>query len=623
MCDDIKSSVRVAAMSLAMTLTGILTRSLEATDATNNKANVMLEQVIPFLLSPSGLESSAQDVQAFALDTLLKIIKSGGRKTLQPFVPNIVSHLLALLSSLEPGAVNYVRLNADRYDISTERIDDIRLNSVRGSPMMEAIERCLDFLDEKTMALLSPSLENAIKTAIGLPSKVGSTRVLVSLSTRHNYIFKIYADQFLRLARKQVLDRNDTVSSAFAAACGYLTRLSSDKEILMLVGHCQQLYFDSDDERHRRVSGEIVYAISKYAKDRFDAVASAILPFTFVAKHDASERTKASFQDTWSENVGGSRSVRLYLKEIISLASKYLRSHQWSIKHASARAVASVVSSLGNEIDEASAKEIWPALEDAIQGKTWEGKEVILEGLIQFVKGSNILATDEFISDQVEAILLRESKRNNPAYRRYALGCLGDFVELAKKKNLFAQVYAITQPVITEALSNSHEMDVDGHSGGSSSKTIIDATLANSIAALLKSINPQSQSETLLTSSLRQTLELSTQVLATAGKTAPLNTTFDAYKALFERLTLDQRQSPSGPLEDVLVRYAETLFSAKDSVEQTRIKAAEASLMLVTLARQNKRITEALVKTIAQTRQQERSTTVQQILDRARKQLER
>jgi len=244
--DDVKSSVRDAAMSLARVLTSILVRSLEAGDSSSTSAEMMLKNVLPFLLSPSGLESSATDVQGFALQTLLELIKKANGRNLRAFVPELIERLLGLLSSLEPQAVNYVHLNADKYGMTAQQIDDMRLTSIRASPMMEAIERCLDLVDEPTMKEVCRSVERALKNAVGLPSKVGCSRVLVSLSTRHSFLFRVHSDEFLRLLEKLVLDRNDTVSSSYATACGYLVRLASDKEILRLVGFCRKLYFESE-----------------------------------------------------------------------------------------------------------------------------------------------------------------------------------------------------------------------------------------------------------------------------------------------------------------------------------------------------------------------------------------
>lgn len=389
-------------MSLARTLTGILTSSLEAGDSSGRNAESMLEKILPFLLSPSGLESSAQEVQAFALSTLLKIIKSSKGKTLRPFVPDLVGRLLALLSSLEPQAVNYIHLNAEKYGMTADQIDDARLTSVRGSPMMEAIERCLDFLDDVTMKVLERSLEIAIKAAVGLPSKVGCSRILVTLSTRHNFLFRAHADHFLRLLRKEVTDRNDTISSSYAAACGYLARLATDGELLKLILFCEKLYFDSDDDRSRAIAGDIIYSASKHATDRFASLAGDILPFVFVAKHDAYERARELFQDTWSENVGGSRAVLLYFKEIIQLTAEQLESPRWAVKHTSALAVADVISSAGSELTLSNAKIIWPVLKKALGGKAWQGKETVLEALVRLAKITTTANGEGKMADEMQ-----------------------------------------------------------------------------------------------------------------------------------------------------------------------------------------------------------------------------
>lgn len=618
-CDDIKESVRGAAMSLARVLTGVLTRGLEAGESSASSAEKMLKQVLPFLLSPSGLESGAPEVQDFARKTLLKIIKSSNGKTLRPFVPDLVGRLLALLSSIEPEMINYVHLNAEQYGLTAQELDDARLKNIQGSSMLEAIERCLDFLDGDSMPELQQSLENAIKTVVGLPSKVGCSRVLVTLSTRQNFIFKPYADHFLSLALKQVFDRNDTISSSYAAACGYLTRLCSNEAILNLVDSARKLYFGSDEDRHRVISGDLIYAMSKHATDRFNSLAGDILPFVFVAKHDTSDRAKTLFEDTWSENVGGSRAVLLYLKEIVGLASQHLNSARWSIKHTSAFAVADVVTSSGSAITDANARMVWPALEKALSGKTWEGKEIIMKALIHLARNSTFWSTDQGVGEQFEKIVLRESKRNNPVFRQHALECLGDFVEVRETVDMFPQVLGVTKPIIEEMLSDSDEMDIDSKSGGPSSKTVMELTLANASTALLKSVNPGERSEGDLVSSLTETFRLVSRVRTGMASRLTLNAIYDGQKELFERLNKVQHEALSGPLETILVEYVKQLFGSSEQVEQTRLKASEAAIAVAPIVQKGRRIKAALTEDLATARAQERSVSVQQSLDRARK----
>ncbi len=621
-CDDIKGSVRAEAMKLAKVLTGTLTRTLQASNSPSRGAVAMLEQVVPFLLSPSGLESSAADVQLFALHTLLEIIKHSSSDTLRPFIPDMISHLLALLSSLEPDVMNYIHLNAERYAIERDEIDDARLSIVKGSPIMEAIERCLDFVDDATMAAFAPRLEDTMKTAIGLPSKVGTTRVLVSLSTRQNVVFRPYADEFITLARKQVLDRNDTVSSAFAAACGYLARLASDAEILKLFAYCQQLYFDCDEDRQRKISGDIVYAVSKHATDRFHAVASEVLPFVFVAKHDGSPPAKSYFQDSWNENVGGSRAVLLYLPEISSLVTTYLDSPRWSIKHTSALATADLIISLGDPIHDAHAQSVWPILEKALSGKTWEGKETVLAALVHLVKCSHILTLGDGLARPIEGIVFRECKRNNPAYRRHALACLEDFVDIHRTKDLYAPVHAIIQPVVEEILGDAGEMDIDGSAGGPSSQTIREGTLACSMGALLKSINPQLQRPEDLTSTLTQAFDLTYRVMSQDGNRAAVHAIYDGYITLFGRIAHSTAIPSSNGFENVLLRYVDAFVNPEGRVEETRVKSAEAVTAMAPVAVHSDRVTVALLDALGTTRAHERSVVVQQSLDRARQRLE-
>ena len=618
-CDDIKESVRTAAMSLARVLTGILTRALEAGDSSARMADRMLKQVLPFLLSIQGLESGAPEVQEFSRKTVLQIIKKSNGKTLRPFVPEIVGRLLALLSSIEPEMINYLHMNAETFGVTKQEVDDARLKHIRGSSMLEAIERCLDYLDESSMPELQQQLENAIKTVIGLPSKVGCSRVLVSLSTRQNFIFARYADHFLPLARRQVFDRNDTISSAYAAACGYLARLASDEALLKLIDGCRKLYFESDEDRQRMISGDVVYAFSRHATDRFNSFAGELLPFVFVAKHDQYDQARSLFQDTWNENVGGSRAVLLYLKEIIQLSSQYLDSARWSVKHTSAFAVADVVASAGSKISVADAMVIWPVLEKALSGKTWEGKEKVLEAFVQFAKNSDLLKTESKVAEQMEKIMIRESKRNNATYRRHALEYLADFVSLRGEVDMYEHVYELAQPVIDELSGDTEDMDIDSSTGGVSTKTVRELTLANALTALLRSINQTKRSLDGLHSCLSQSLKLVNKVMQSNTESKTVQAAiFDALGTLFQRLhELDVETLPR-QLDDELIKYTILVFGAGDQVEPVRHKAAETAVAMAPVARKGARLRSAFAEGLTNTRAPERSSTVQQSLDRAR-----
>ncbi|KAI9728962.1 MAG: proteasome component M29 [Chrysothrix sp. TS-e1954] len=412
--DDIKASVRTSAAELARVLTGMLLRNLEAPEGKTDTINSMLKSVLPFLLSTSGLESMAKDVQETSLRTLLQIIKQSRESILRPFIPELVERLLGMLSTFEPEAINYVHMNASQYNMKQEEIDDLRLKSIRSSPLMEAIERCLDQSDEATIKLVVPRLQHSLKTAVSLPTKVGCSRVLVSLSTRRAFVFRPFADQFLESVSKRIVDRNPTVSSSYCTAMGYLARSSKDAIILQAVTSAKTLYFASEEDHTRLVMGDMIHAIAKHATDRFNGVASDILPFVFLAAHDSDESVRKVFRETWDETVGGARAASLYLNEITQLASEHLESRRWGVKHAAMLTIAECVTLIAKaqgHVNEQQCLTLWPALKLSIAGRHWRGKEKVLD-----------------------AYDLLEDKGTTNAQMKHDIKELADKVERARKK---------------------------------------------------------------------------------------------------------------------------------------------------------------------------------------------
>ena len=80
---------------------------------------------------------------------------------------------------------------------SRDMIDRLRSRIVSQSPISEAIENSLRFVDAEVIAELAPKLEATIKGAIGMPTKIGCSRVLITLFTRHVDDVRPIADRIL------------------------------------------------------------------------------------------------------------------------------------------------------------------------------------------------------------------------------------------------------------------------------------------------------------------------------------------------------------------------------------------------------------------------------------------
>jgi proteasome component ECM29 len=81
--------------------------------------------------------------------------------------------------------------------------------------------------------------------------------------------------------------------------------------------------------------------------------------------------------------------VSLHLKEIMAMSEELLDSPRWNLKHSAARSVAEATTVLSNGYDgisEDQAAIVWPVLRLALGGKTWEGKEVVVEAFAKFAE---------------------------------------------------------------------------------------------------------------------------------------------------------------------------------------------------------------------------------------------
>ncbi|KAJ5948430.1 hypothetical protein N7454_001737 [Penicillium verhagenii] len=617
--DDIKESVRVAALKLCQTITNSVIRTLE-TSGTEKRAGALLGSAIP------GLDSSVEDVRGYAIGALVQIIKKSSGTHLHPYVPGILEKFLTSLSSLEPQAVNYVHLNADKYGLTGQEIDKMRLSSIRTSPMMEVIERYLiDHLDESNLQDLAPKLEEVLRSAVGLPSKVGCSRVLVLLSMK-TLLFRPYADRFIQVLCKYVVDRNETVSASYCTSLGYLMRLASDERVLKTIDYAKTLYLGADDATSRTVAAEILYSSSKLSNDRFMAFATAALPFVFVCKHDADEHVKEEFEKTWQDNVGGSRAVALYLREIVSLVSDNLDSARWAIKHTAARAMAQAVLALEVEIDLPTAQLVWPVLEKALAGKTWEGKEVVLTALVRFARQGQALWTER--PDQGElmkTIAIREAKRANSAYRPHGLRALGE-ISLVRDSDFMPQVLQIVPPVVEEFEDG---MEIDSGNGPDSNDT-----LAACVQCLLQCLNPatagsgegqlpygtplasaQLSLTTVLGGYIQQVIGPLDQALTHGGRQV-VSTVYQELQAFFlriDRWTGPGEQVLTGPMSDL----AKLLAQDRNAVEVVRKGRAEAILAYLKLRPVVRDVPANFGDMLQVWRTSERSYTVQRILDEA------
>lgn len=468
--DDIKDSVRKEGNALTKYLATSMVRTISSSETSSRsteRSKKVLSHLIPFLLGQNGLLSDAEDIRSFAFQIILNLCKESSI-ALKPYVSEMVEKLTVLMSTIEPQVINYLTLNADKYNLKAEDIDERRLQSVGSSPLLEAIERLLGLLDENLMEGFIQSLKPAIKASVGLPSKVTGSKIIVTLVVKHIFISKPYGDQLLKIASSQLKDRNETIAASYAAACGYCCRIASISKISSFGKKLVKLYFESDDVKIRKISGIASESVCKNSGDVFNSVESAFLPLAFIAKHDFDSNVSKYFDKEWSDSTGGSGAIKLYIQEIIGLISDHIKSQDFQVRQVCAKSIVEV----SNKINGAQglgpiADSLFEILLESCKGRSWKGKEEILESLVSLSVNSRVFifknSKDPELIDKISNTILVEAKRNNIEYKKHSVKSLGKFINSFhhENENLVNEYIEIMKTFVTDEYFEDSDQDSD------------------------------------------------------------------------------------------------------------------------------------------------------------------
>lgn len=425
--DDIKDSVRKEGEALTKTLASEVMRIVKKNPSTSTiKAHDILNYFIPFLLGSKGLLSDAEEVRVFSLRTLLRICDVGG-PAINQFVPLLLSNFITAMSSMEPEAINYLVLNADKFNLDTNELDSQRISNVGKSSLMQAIEDLLSRLTEDLMPEIINVIKDSISKSVGLPSKICGSRVLVILTTKHMELTRQYGNELLAICIRQTLSKSNVVMTSYATAAGYVCRLCSVSSIIKFSKKIEAMYFESGHPESKITASVSSLCVSKYSGEMFTSVLSAFLPLAFIGKHDSNNVVAENFEREWSEYSVGMSSLHLYFLEISDLLVKNLGSQEFEVRVTLSKALLELSKGIGSTDPSLDDSSLLLAVIECMKGRYWRGKETLLESLVHLAicfKKSLNKTTQAKISD----ILVQEANRKKRAYRIFALLQMGEFI---------------------------------------------------------------------------------------------------------------------------------------------------------------------------------------------------
>ncbi|KAL7747635.1 proteasome component M29 [Sorochytrium milnesiophthora] len=426
--DDIKESVRAAALTTCKTFANLTVRYVDPATVTPAEGEKVLSIVVPFLLH-KGLASSAEDVRRFSLNTLVQLCEKSG-SLLSKHVAEIALVLLECLSSMEPQAMtpgsDYLSFHIEKYDMTQDQLEHARLASARTSPIMQALESLVDNLTAESMEPLVANVVNVIRRGVGMPTRAGCARLVCSICYKKPVLVKPYADEILKALSGAVNDRSPAVRASMATAAGYTAKCASLDFVTKFATHCKKLYLDNSDPDLKSGAPITFTELSRHALDVVKSIESAVLPLTYFGCYDTDESIAKIWKTCWDLNTSQSTApLRLYTREIIELVLASLSSAKWEVKQQAARTVSELCKALDQKYMEVHLPAVTSALREALGKGLWEGKQVVLSTLI-----GCCVAYPEYFCDHVDTlddivqILSREIQRSDVAYKRSVIDAL-------------------------------------------------------------------------------------------------------------------------------------------------------------------------------------------------------
>lgn len=201
-----------------------------------------------------------------------------------------------------------------------------------------------------------------------------------------------------------------------------------------------ELYFENQSNKG---IPQAISAINKRHQEILKDYSNHILPLIFFAMHEQiteeNRTTVELWKDLWTENSPGDAGIRMNLDSILPTLEKCLDDPSWAIKAQSANSINTIASRLGNTLGDAERNRLINALLSCISGRTFQGKERILQALASLCNGLKKDDTVQLHKHIIDAVM-KECQKEEPIYRTHALKAIGDILEQLNEDR-FEEVY--------------------------------------------------------------------------------------------------------------------------------------------------------------------------------------
>lgn len=460
--DDIHEGTRLAATNTTKILSKVCIRYCDSSHG--NAGKEVIQAILPVLLD-TGITHVVDTVRAISLQTVSQLVSTAG-VLLKPSLVNLIPSLLETIGESENPKLSYLSNVCGATTETQEAIDNIRANVAKGHYASDTITKCIQYIDADVLKDLMPKVIDLIKCSIGFGTKIACSHFIILLSTHLKTELQPYSAKVLSALLNGLLDRNAAVRKNNAVSIGHIVGSAKDSNMDKLFNTLNTWYLEREDDAIRLAIGQTLQSINNYNQEKLKNYQKIVIPLAFFAMHaekiPGNESTVELWTDLWNEITPGTEAgIMQNLRAITDILHMALESASWTTKVQAANAVHTVALKSGHNIDIEARNTLLKILTDGLRGRTWNGKERLLNALAMLACNSKeALNADTALLDTVVATLHRESKKENAEYRRHALQA---FAMVLHELDIdrFTETYEIVQEILIKVSDKNNDDEED------------------------------------------------------------------------------------------------------------------------------------------------------------------
>lgn len=301
--------------------------------------------------------------------------------------------------------------------------------------------QCIRFMDYPSLEQMTPAVVEIMKTSVNLGAKIACAHFICLATVQVGNEMTPVAGKYITACLHGIGDRNATVKKYFASAIGHLVGCAKEQSIVRLFEKLTEAYFDPESQKTKAIPSTI-QAIHKRHQDVLKDYAPNIIPLIFFAMHeevtDENRQTNEQWTDVWHEISAGDVGIKMNLESIVARLEKCFESSSWILKAQSAKAIHTIATRLDSSLSDADRRRLINLLLANVSGRTFSGKEKILQALAALSK--HLQKDESNMHTRIIDAVMRECKKEEPVYKTAALKAIGDILDFLQE-NRFEELY--------------------------------------------------------------------------------------------------------------------------------------------------------------------------------------